>query len=103
MAAAASSVKPKLGMALAFDATPTEPLAGIPARVIYIWPRFRSGDYLVTLEYPQPVKTAEGVIAHIDACMSELCLVAPRRQAPQPGMAWDTPAYNRTNNARYAA
>ena len=103
MAAAASSVKPKLGMALAFDATPTEPLAGIPARVIYIWPRFRSGDYLVTLEYAQPVKTKEGLIGHIDAFLSELCPVAARRPAPQAGKARNTPAYNRPSNVRHGA
>ncbi len=103
MPAAASYGKPKLGMILAFQPTPAEPLAGIPAQVIYIWPRFRSGDYLVTLEYSQPVKTKEGVIAHIDAFMSELCPVALRRQAPQAGTARDTPAYHRPNHVRHAA
>ena len=95
--------KPQLGMTFAFPATPAEPLAGIPGRVISIWPRFRSGDYLVTLEYPAPVKTKEGVIAHIDAFMSELCPVAPKRAAPQAGTARNTPAYNRPNNVRPAA
>jgi hypothetical protein len=72
-------------MTLAFPETAAAPLAGIPGRVVYIWPRFRSGDYLVTLEYPEPVKTKEGLIAHIDAFMSELCLVAPQRPAPLAG------------------
>ena len=101
--AAAAYVKPKLGMTLAFQPTPAEPLAGIPAQVISIWPRFRSGDYLVTLEYAQLVKTKEGLIGHIDAFLSELCPVAARRPAPQAGKARNTPAYNRPNNARYAA
>ncbi len=100
---AASYVKPKLGMILAFQPTPAEPLAGIPAQVIYIWPRFRSGDYLVTLEYPKPVKTKEGLIGHIDAFLSELCPAVPGRQARLAGTAWETPAYPRTANARRAA
>jgi hypothetical protein len=90
MSAAAASVKPKLGMILAFQQTPAEPLAGIPAQVIYIWPRFRSGDYLVTLEYPAPVKTKEGLIAHIDAFLSELCPVVRGRPAWSGSPARDT-------------
>ena len=100
---AAASVKPKLGMILAFQPTPAEPLAGIPAQVISIWPRFRSGDYLVTLEYPQPVKTKEGLIGHIDAFMSELCPPVPGRHTLQAGTARETTAYNRTDNVRHAA
>ncbi len=64
---------PVVGMTLAFKDEATGSLAGIPARVIHIWPRFQSGDYLVTLEYPEPVRTKEGPIAHIDAFMSDLC------------------------------
>ncbi len=79
MSAAAYHVKPAVGMILTFKETPAEPLAGIPARVVHIWPRFRSGDYLVTLEYQQPVKTKEGPISHIDAFMSELCQPAEVR------------------------
>ena len=48
--------KPRLGMTLAFKPAASEALADIPAHVIDIWPRFRSGDYLVRLEYAQPVK-----------------------------------------------
>ena len=95
--------KPRLGMTLAFPATPAEPLAGIAGRVVYIWPRFRSGDYLVTLEYSQPVKTKEGVIAHIDAFMSELCPVAPKRPAPHAGAVRDPSTDARTAHARHAA
>ena len=95
--------KPRLGMTLAFPATPAEPLAGIPGRVIYIWPRFRSGDYLVTLEYPAPVKTKEGLIAHIDAFLSELCPVVRGRPAWSGSPARDTTTYLRTANARHAA
>ena len=48
------------------------PRAMTPTEVVRVWPRFRSGDYLVTLELAVPVKTHEGVIAHIDVFMSEL-------------------------------
>ena len=48
------------------------PTAMNPTEAVRVWPRFRSGDYLVTLELAVPVKTHEGVIAHIDVFMSEL-------------------------------
>jgi hypothetical protein len=72
MAATVLTTKPAIGMVLAIKASAAEPLAGIPGRVVHVWPRFRSGDYLVTLEYEQPIKTQHGLIAHIDAFMSEL-------------------------------
>ena len=64
--------KPFVGMNVAFKSTEAAPFADFPAAVVHIWPRFRSGDYLVTLELAVPVKTHEGVVAHIDAFMSEL-------------------------------
>jgi hypothetical protein len=64
-------VKPKVGMTLAFRGA-GESLAGIPATVVYVWPRFRSGDYLVTLQYAQPVPYGKQFIRHIDAFVSEL-------------------------------
>lgn len=66
------NAKPMVGMILAFKNHPSHPLAAIPARVIYVWPRFRSGDYLVTLEYERPIKFKHEFITHIDALMSEL-------------------------------
>ena len=71
--------------------------------MISIWPRCRSGNYLVTLEYPQPIKTTAGVIAHIDAFLSELCLGAPKRQAPQAGPVRDTSTDAPTANAGHTA
>ncbi len=72
MASKLNSKKPFVGMNVAFKSTETAPYAAVPSKVVYVWPRFRSGDYLVTLELAVPVKTQEGVIAHIDAFMSEL-------------------------------
>lgn len=66
------NAKPIRGMTLAFRKTASQELADVPARVVDIWPRFRSGDYLVTLEYDQPIKFRNQVIRHIDAFFSEL-------------------------------
>ena len=84
--------KPRLGMTLAFKPASSETLADIPARVVEIWPRFRSGDYLVKLEYAQPVKCGGEIIRHIDAFFSELYqpgvstpgVLPARTQARQP-------------------
>ncbi len=64
--------KPSPGMTLAFKPAAFETLADIPARVVEIWPRLHSGDYLVTLEYAKPVKCGSELIRHIDALFSEL-------------------------------
>ena len=74
--------KPAVGMRLTFVATACAELAGIPAEVTYIWPRFRSGDYLVTLEYAEPVKLGKALIRHIDAFISELEPLAQERDRP---------------------
>jgi hypothetical protein len=64
--------KPKLGMTLAFTPVSEPQLADVPARIIRIWPRFSSGDYLVTLEYACPVKLRNVYLQQIDAFVSEL-------------------------------
>ncbi len=64
--------RPAKGMAVSFKTGASETLAGIPARVTDIWPRLASGDYLVTLEYSQPVKFRNSFITHIEAFMSDL-------------------------------
>jgi hypothetical protein len=77
--------KPRLGMTLAFKPAASEALADIPARVVEIWPRFRSGDYLVKIEYAQPVKCGGEFIRHIDAFLSEL--YQPRVHMRHPASA----------------
>ena len=99
--------KPAVGMRLTFVAAACAELAGIPAEVTYVWPRFRSGDYLVTLEYAEPVKLGKALIRHIDAFVSELEPLTQERVRPmaaaglgdhQPGSRyvparqWYTPA-----------
>ena len=64
------------GVVLAFTPEASEELAGLPARVTEVWPPFRSGDYLVTLEFDRPVKVGNEIIRHIDAFISELYPVA---------------------------
>ena len=91
MAAAAYHIKPMLGMTLTFKETSSEPLAGVSGRVIHIWPRFRSGDYLVTLEFEQPIRTGEGPISHIDVFLSELC-------GPVAGHAANAPSHRHAHH-----
>ena len=81
MASKLHSKKPFVGMNVAFKSTEATPYSAVPGAVVHIWPRFRSGDYLVTLELAVPVKTREGVIAHIDAFMSELVDLERARSA----------------------
>ena len=64
--------KPKLGMTLAFKPGSEPQLAALPARIVHVWPRFSSGDYLVTLEYARPVKLRNVYLRQIDAFVSEL-------------------------------
>jgi hypothetical protein len=59
-------------MTLAFAEHASQPLAGIPGKVIQIWPGFHSGDCLVTLEYSRPVKFRNALITRIDAFVSQL-------------------------------
>src|SRR3712207_2936827 len=63
--------KPHVGMTLAFREAGGS-LAGIPATVVYVWPRFPSGAYLVTLEYAPLVRYGQQFIRHIDAFVDEL-------------------------------
>jgi len=65
-------LKPVRGMILAFTAASSADLAHIPAIVIDIWPRLPSGDYLVELEYGEPVRLGPHLITQIGALVSEL-------------------------------
>ena len=60
------TAKPTLGMRLAFRPGTEDALAGIPANIVHIWPRFPSGDYLVTLEYAQPAKFRQVLLRQMD-------------------------------------
>ena len=91
MAAKAYLVKPCIGMTLAFRKTASASLADIPARITHIWPRFRSGDYLVSLEYAKPVKYKNHFISHIDAFMSELYQLPVQPTSTLPQAASATP------------
>lgn len=72
MNAKANPARPARGMILAFKPSASSELAHVPGRVTDIWPRFRSGEYLVTLEYERPVRFKRELIRHIDAFLSEL-------------------------------
>ncbi len=64
--------KPVLGMTVAFRPSAEADLADVPASIVAIWPRLRSGEYLVTLEYDPPITCHHGVIQQVEAFMSEL-------------------------------
>jgi hypothetical protein len=76
-------------MRLTFTAAACAELAEIPAEVIYVWPRFRSGEYLVTLEYEEPVKLGKVLLRHIDAFVSELAPPAPIHARPALSVSVD--------------
>ena len=67
-----SAENPVLGARMAFQASASAELAGISAKVTEIWPCFRPGDYVVTLEYEQPVRHGNIVSRRIYAFLSEL-------------------------------
>ena len=69
---AVQMLRPTIGMQLTFTTSASAELAGIPAEVVDIWPRFRSGNYLVTLEYTEPVRMGKEIVRRIDAFISEL-------------------------------
>ena len=72
---------PRVGMICTLKPASEEALAGIPGRVVAVWPRFRSGDYLVTLEYARPVKLNHAFITHLDVFKSELECLAEGQDA----------------------
>ena len=72
------ALKPVPGMRMAFRASADAELAGIPAEVTEIWPCFRPGDYVVTLEYEQPVRHGNIVSHRIYAFLSELEPLSPQ-------------------------
>ena len=88
-----TQIKPARGMILAFTATCSVELAGIPATVIDIWPRLPSGDYLVELRYSEPVRLGPHTITQIGALVSELYLPC------QAGQRWARATSNRMARA----
>ena len=71
MATRINCLKPVMGMIVALRNTASETFGDIPARVINIWPPFKSGDCLLTLEYAQPVKINNQLITHTaTACLA---------------------------------
>ena len=69
---------PVLGTHMAFQVTASPELAGISAKVTEIWPCFRPDDYVVTLEYEQPVRHGNIVSRRIYAFLSELERLQPQ-------------------------
>ena len=79
--------QPQRGMVMVFKAESAGPLAGLVGTIRAVWPRFRSGDYLVTLEFPQPVPYGTEVITELDVFLSELEPV-PQPLRCRPACSW---------------
>src|SRR3712207_927408 len=86
-------LRPRRGMLLAFTPASSQHLADIPAQVVYIWPRCRSGAYLVTLEYADAVRVGQAWIHHIDAFMDELYAPIPETSAGSVPSTQPTPRW----------
>ncbi len=67
-----ATFKPRVGMTLAFTTSAEPALADISATVVTVWPPFRSGSRLITLEYATPVQVGPASIKQIEAFVSEV-------------------------------
>lgn len=76
MAAKIYTARPEVGALVAFNPNASKRLAGIPGKVERIVARMQNGDYLVTLEYAQPVKVGDTQITRVDAFASHLDRIA---------------------------
>lgn len=65
-------VAPEVGRVVAFKPTASQRLAHIPGRIKRIVAQLNNGDYLVSLEYNEPVKFGDERVLHIDAFASHL-------------------------------
>jgi len=72
MATQDPQITPVPGMKLTIRHDLDRPGAGVSGTVVFVGPRFASGDYLVTLELEKPVRWRDMLIRHIDVFMSEL-------------------------------
>lgn len=68
----------RIGQIFTLKASASKELAGIPATAIAIGPRFRSGDYLVTLRFSKAVKCGGELLTQIDVFASELDVCGTR-------------------------
>jgi hypothetical protein len=72
MAAKIYVIPPSVGTVVTFRSVASKHLAGIPGRVSHIIGRLTNGDYLVTLEYDQPIKLGAERVLRVDALSSQL-------------------------------
>ncbi len=71
---------PTSGMTVTFTPDAEPDLAGMKATIVDVWPRCRSGDYLVTLEYAEPLLHGNDFVYQMEAFISELVLLdVPQR------------------------
>lgn len=65
-------VDPEVGIVVAFKPTASQRLAHIPGRIKRVVAQLKNGDYLVSLEYTEPVKFGDERVRLIDAFTSHL-------------------------------
>lgn len=75
--------QPRVGTAVTLKNSTGEALAGREGRISYVWPRFRSGDYLVTVKLSRPVCFERRSVSELDLFLSELELATTTTAAPR--------------------
>jgi hypothetical protein len=67
-----TAIAMEVGAVVAFKPAASQSLADIPARVTHVLARLANGEYLVTLEYAQPVLIRSERATRVDAVSSSL-------------------------------
>ena len=75
--------RPQLGMMVILHDGAGSPLAGKTAEIVDVWPRFASGETLISLRLVDPVRLGRAVIAEIDAFLSEVDIVGQAHRQPE--------------------
>ena len=83
MAAKVYTALPATGSIVTFAPTASKRLSGVPGKVSRVIARLHNGDYLLTLEYDQPVKFGDVLMTRIDALASQIMRVDTRAELLQ--------------------
>lgn len=78
MAAKVYTALPEPGTIVTFSPTASKRLAGVPGKVRRVIARLNNGDFLLTLEYDQPIKIGDVLMTRIDALASQVMRVESR-------------------------
>jgi hypothetical protein len=81
-------IAPASGMTVTFTPVAEPDLAGREAAIVEVWPRCRSGDYLVTLQYAEPLLHGNDFVYQMEAFMSELVVLHMPQRAQTSTPPW---------------